>query len=127
MQRAYAPLLRPLGLTYASYLVLLVLFEGDGLAVGEIGRRLFLDSGTLTPVLRRMEGLGIVTRRRSPDDEREVHISLTLAGQRLESKLDEIRAALACRMALPVSALEALRGQLHDLRSRVAAEETGAA
>jgi len=119
--------LRPLGLTYAGYLVLLVLFERDGLAVGEIGRRLFLDSGTLTPVLRRMEGLGIVSRRRSPDDEREVRISLTPAGRRLEAQLNEIRAALACRMALPVSALAALRGQLHDLRSRIAAEEHGAA
>lgn len=95
--RAYAPLLEPLGLTYPQYLVLLVLWERDGLAVKELGERLALDSGTLTPLLKRLEAQALVERRRSERDERVVHIHLTAAGRALRTRARKIPAELACR------------------------------
>jgi DNA-binding MarR family transcriptional regulator len=83
MVRMYLPLLDPLGLTYPQYLVMLVLWEDDGLTVKRLGERLYLDSGTLTPLLKRLEQAGFVSRRRSPADEREVRIALTEAGRAL--------------------------------------------
>ena len=78
--RFYKPLLVPLGLTYPQYLVLLVLWEADGQTVSGIGERLMLDSGTLTPLLKRLEAAGFVTRARSAHDERQVLVRLTDAG-----------------------------------------------
>src|SRR3569832_2323767 len=79
--RVYKPLLDRLGLTYPQYLVLLVLWERDGIAVKEIGERLHLDSGTLTPLLKRLEQAGLIKRTRSSEDERQVLIDLTAQGQ----------------------------------------------
>src|ERR1700754_1768640 len=79
--RFYKPLLDRLGLTYPQYLVMLVLWEQDGISVKEIGERLFLDSGTLTPLLKRLEAAGFVKRSRSSEDERQVLIALTAQGQ----------------------------------------------
>src|ERR1700754_1774854 len=79
--RIYKPLLDRLGLTYPQYLVMLVLWERDGVAVKEIGERLYLDSGTLTPLLKRLEAAGFVKRSRSSEDERQVLIALTAQGQ----------------------------------------------
>lgn len=79
--RFYKPLLDELGITYPQYLVLLVLWESDGLPVSRIGERLGLDSGTLTPLLKRMEAAGLVVRRRSAADERQVLVTLTDAGR----------------------------------------------
>jgi DNA-binding MarR family transcriptional regulator len=121
LQRAYAPLLKRLGLTYLQYLVLLVLWERDGRTVGDIGRNLYLDSGTLTPVLRKLETAGLLTRRRAPDDEREVRISLTQAGARLEAQLVNVRAEVACQAALEPEAFSRLRGELQSLRARLEA------
>ncbi len=118
--RAYATPLKRLNLTYVQYLVLLVLWERDGLPVGEIGRRLFLDSGTLTPVLRRLERSGFVTRRRAPTDEREVHIALTEPGKCLERELAAVRAEVACRAALAPDAFAKLRDDLRALQGRLA-------
>ncbi|HAJ66108.1 MAG TPA: MarR family transcriptional regulator, partial [Clostridiales bacterium] len=73
----YAPYLKELGLTYTQYIVLLVLWERDGLSLGEIGERLSLDSGTLTPLCKKLETAGLITRRRSEQDERSVRITLT--------------------------------------------------
>jgi len=87
---AYTPWLRPLGLTYTQYLVLLVLWETDGVSMGELGERLLLDSGTLTPLLKRMEIAGILTRSRSGEDERRVLVSLTDRGRRLREQAREI-------------------------------------
>src|SRR5437899_5887217 len=84
--RFYKPLLDRLGLTYPQYLVMLVLWEQDGVAVKEIGERLYLDSGTLTPLLKRMEAAGLVKRTRSTEDERQVLIALTPQGQALKEK-----------------------------------------
>src|SRR5580658_8232795 len=81
--RVYKPLLDRLGLTYPQYLVMLVLWERDGLPVRDIGERLFLDSGTLTPLLKRLEAAELVKRNRSTEDERQVLIALTPRGQAL--------------------------------------------
>src|SRR5947208_4619808 len=84
--RVYKPLLDRLGLTYPQYLVMLVLWERDDVAVKEIGERLFLDSGTLTPLLKRLEAAGLIKRTRSKQDERQVLISLTAQGEALYEK-----------------------------------------
>jgi DNA-binding MarR family transcriptional regulator len=97
VQRAYGPLLEPLGVTYPQYLVLLVLWEGDDVPVKHLGERLALDSATLTPLLKRLEQQGIVARSRDEADERVVRIRLTEAGRALRSKARKIPAGIACR------------------------------
>ena len=84
--RVYKPLLDRLGLTYPQYLVMLSLWERDGVPVKDIGERLFLDSGTLTPLLKRLEAAGLVKRTRTTEDERQVLIALTPQGQALKEK-----------------------------------------
>ena len=111
----YGPLLAPLGLTYPQYLVMLVLWESDGVSVKAIGERLQLDSGTLTPLLKRLEAQGLVTRRRSAEDERVVEIRLSADGKRLERRAKAIPEKLACKMGLPLADLARLRGELHAL------------
>lgn len=86
LNRAYGPVLRPLGLTYPQYLVMLVLWEQHPQSVGALGQRLYLDSGTLTPLLKRMETAGLVRRYRDPDDERRVMIALTDDGRALRDR-----------------------------------------
>lgn len=86
----YTPFLKPLGLTYTQYLVFLVLWEREGLPVSEIGKKLMLDNGTLTPLLKKMEGLGYLVRMRSREDERSVIVSLTEQGRKLKEKVREI-------------------------------------
>ncbi|MBW8902225.1 MAG: MarR family transcriptional regulator, partial [Massilia sp.] len=83
MTKTYKPLLDRLGLTYPQYLVMLVLWEQDGILVKDIGARLFLDSGTLTPLLKRLEASGMLERNRDPLDERQVRISLSEEGRAL--------------------------------------------
>ena len=107
---AYRPLLADLGLTYPQYLVMLVLWERDGLGVGELGERLCLDSGTLSPLLRRMEAAGLLTRVREASDERRVTVHLTDAGRSLRRPAQEVPAAVA---GLLVDDLPGYR-QLHD-------------
>ena len=102
MSKLYRKLLRPLDLTYPQYLVLMVLWERDALTVSDIGARLFLDSATLTPLLKRMEQSGLVNRERAASDERQVIISLTAAGRDLQEKAkafgEQIGCAAACDM-----------------------------
>lgn len=88
MTKSYRPMLERMGLTYPQYLVLLVLWEEEGLSVKEIGSRLFLDSGTLTPLLKRLEASGHVRRARDRPDERQVSIFLTEKGRGLKGKMD---------------------------------------
>ena len=90
IQQHYRPLLAELGLTYPQYLVCLVLWEADGLSVSGLGQRLHLDSGTLTPLLKRMEKHGLVIRQRQADDQRVVTVHLTPAGQALEARAEAI-------------------------------------
>jgi DNA-binding MarR family transcriptional regulator len=117
LTRAYAPLLAELGLTYPQYAVMMVLWERDDLSVSELGARLSLDSGTLTPLLKRLEESGIVTRLRDSADERVVRIRLTAAGKKLEQKAQDIPTALVCRMGLTPS--RAAISQIAKLRDAV--------
>lgn len=90
MTKRYKPMLAALDLTYPQYLVMLVLWEEDYVIVSDIGERLFLDSGTLTPLLKRMEATGLITKLRDPADERRIYVKLTAAGNRLRVKAADL-------------------------------------
>lgn len=109
VQRAYAPILAPLGVTYPQYLVLLALWERDAITLGELGERLGLDSGTLTPLLKRMEAAELVSRNRSLEDERRLVVALTPKGRRLEKKGSAVAAKVLCAFDLTAEAAIALR------------------
>ena len=115
MTQAYRPLLDELGVTYPQYLVLLVLWETDGLSVKQLGERLYLDSGTLTPLLKRLESAGYVRRVRSQTDERRIEIGLTPAGRSLKKRARAIPETLACSIRLSASELKRIRGDLRRL------------
>ncbi len=117
--RAYRPLLEPLGLTYPQYLVMLALWEQAPRTVKALGHALDLDSGTLTPLLKRLEAAGFVTRRRDPEDERKLQVELTAAGQALREKAAEVPHALACQLHLPIEDIVELRATLQDLARRM--------
>lgn len=117
--RAYRPILEPLGLTYPQYLVMLVLWEHAPRTVSELGDALNLDSGTLTPLLKRMESGGLVDRSRDPADERRVLVSLTPAGLALREPAKSVPAALACGMAMSPEELMDLRATLQDFARRM--------
>ncbi len=121
MTKLYKPLLAPLGLTYPQYLVMLVLWETEGLSVSQLGQRLSLDSGTLTPLLKRLELLGHIERVRARDDERRVDIFLSPAGRALRAKAMDIPAQLACASACDLDELAALTQRLHELRGQLTA------
>ena len=114
--RFYKPLLEPLGLTYPQYLVLLTLWEQEGLPLKAIGARLGLDSGTLTPLLRRMETAGLVTRSRDSEDERVVRINLTAKGRRLHTKAETFPEKIGRAAQCSATELTALRKLLFALR-----------
>ena len=120
MTRLYKPLLDALGLTYPQYLALLVLWEKDGLTVSELGEKLFLDSGTLTPLLKRLEGAGLVSRLRDVADERRVHITLTAAGRGLKTRAEKIPGCIMKAAQCPLPELVALTQQVQALRQRLA-------
>lgn len=107
--------LEPLGLTYPQFLVMMVLWEAAPCTVSDIGAKLMLDSGTLTPLLRRMQTNGLVTRTRDPQDERCVRIALTAEGRALKRRASRVPALVQCQINLPAASLEALRVQLHAL------------
>jgi MarR family transcriptional regulator, organic hydroperoxide resistance regulator len=117
--RVYKPLLDRLGLTYPQYLVMLVLWERDGVPVKNIGERLFLDSGTLTPLLKRLEAAGLIKRTRSTEDERQVLIALTSQGQALREKARTVPQAILATSACSISELSALKNELVALRDRL--------
>jgi DNA-binding MarR family transcriptional regulator len=119
MTRTYKPLLDQLGLTYPQYLVMLVLWEQDAILVKDIGARLFLDSGTLTPLLKRLEANGLVARNRDPGDERQVRISLTAAGRALRDQAAAIPAAVLCASGQELAALARLRAELAGVRDEL--------
>jgi DNA-binding MarR family transcriptional regulator len=124
--RAYKPLLDRLGLTYPQYLVMLVLWERDGLSVKDIGERLFLDSGTLTPLLKRLEAAHLVKRTRSTADERQVLVALTAQGSGLREKAkDVIPPAILAASGCSVGELSELQKSLVALRERLDAAAEG--
>lgn len=110
--RAYKPLLDPLDLTYPQYLVLLRLWEQDGQTVSELGAPLFLDSGTLTPLLKRMEKAGLICRSRDKSDERQVRVSLTEKGDALRAKAHGFPHAMGCLTGLTEEQATSLRKTL---------------
>ena len=111
----YTPWLKPLGLTYTQYIVLLVLWEQDGVSVTEIGERLMLDNGTLSPLLKKMEQAGYVARRRSRRDDRVVEITLTDAGRALQEQAKDIPARVACCVTLSPEKAQQLYALLYEL------------
>ena len=123
--RVYKPLLDRLGLTYPQYLVMLVLWERDDVPVKEIGERLFLDSGTLTPLLKRLEAAGLIRRTRSKQDERQVLIALTPQGEALHEKAKLLPEAILAASACSIDELTALKNEMIVLRDRLLAMTGG--
>jgi DNA-binding MarR family transcriptional regulator len=118
--RAYGPLLEPLGLTYPQYVTMLALWEAsEPVTVGALGDRLSLDSGTLTPLLKRLEQAGLLERRRDPDDERRVLVMPSSAGRELREAAAHIPGCLQERLQLDIPAMLALRRQLVELATAV--------
>jgi len=113
--QAYKPHLDPMGLTYPQYLVMLLLWEEDGRSVNELGQPLHLDSGTLTPLLKRMEKAGFVTRQRDTKDERVMRIHLTEQGRSLQPRARAIPPAMLCASGLELDDLMALREEVKAL------------
>ena len=120
MTKVYKPLLDPLGLTYPQYLVLLVLWEGDGITVTRLGERLGLDSGTLTPLLKRLQAQGLVQRLRDAADERRVLLQLTPAGRALRERAAAVPQAIAAASGCGLGEIADLTRRLADLRRRLA-------
>jgi DNA-binding MarR family transcriptional regulator len=120
MTKVYKPHLDKLGVTYPQYLVLLVLWERDGLTVSEIGERLYLDSGTLTPLLKRLEAQGLVDRSRDPKDERRVVIRLTGRARALKKEAAGIPACILGATGCDVQELVRLVGEIKAMRDKLA-------
>ena len=113
--RLYKPFLDPLGLTYTSYITMMALWESDRVTVNELGHRLFLDSGTLTPLLKKMETQGLVTRSRSASDERTVVICRTDKGRALKDDCRSVRSKLLCSSVFKIKDAPELLKKLHAL------------
>jgi DNA-binding MarR family transcriptional regulator len=125
VNRVYKPLLDQLGLTYPQYLVLVVLYEEDDQTVGRLGDKLFLDSSTLTPLLKRMESVGYVTRQRDPQDERQVRVRLTQQGRSMREKVAGFRGGLLKATGLAPENVSRLRRELVKLRANLSRASRG--
>lgn len=115
MTRLYRPLLQPLGLTYLQYLAMLALWERSPQTVGELGRRLGVDSGTVTPLFKRMEEAGLLTRTRDPADERRVIVALTDAGRALRERALAVPEAMFCQLPGNLAELAGLKASMDRL------------
>ena len=113
--RQYKPYLDPLGLTYTMYITLMALWEKDNVTVSELGKKLYLDSGTLTPLLKKMEENNLVKRERSSKDERTVFISLTAKGKKIKNSCKEIPVKMFCASKLKPENVQPLLRSLHEL------------
>ena len=121
MTKVYKPLLDELGLTYPQYLAMLVLWERDGLMVSELGDKLFLDSGTLTPLLKRLETSGYISRIRALEDERRVYVTLTSSGRKLKTRAAKIPGCILSASQCSVPELMSLTSQVQALRKKLVA------
>lgn len=119
MTKLYKPLLKGLGLTYPQYLAMLVLWERDGQMVSELGERLSLDSGTLTPLLKRMEAAGWIRRQRDAQDERRVYVHLSDAGRSLQAEAAKIPPCILSASQCSIPEITALTQQVQALRDRL--------
>ena len=117
--RFYKPRLEALDLTYPQYLVFVALWERDDITVGALGQRLFLDSGTITPLIKRLEARGLVRRQRDAHDERQVRIQLTPEGRALQAQAQAIPLQVAKGAGVDLATIERLRRDLLDLRERL--------
>ncbi|WP_375163170.1 MarR family winged helix-turn-helix transcriptional regulator [Laceyella sacchari] len=119
ISRLYRHILDPLGITYTQYLALLVLWEQDGVTLKELGQRLYLDSGTLTPLMKKLEAMGLVTRKRSTEDERKVLIHLTDAGRKLKEDACRIPEQLVQQNEISPEELSQLMQEARHLFDRL--------
>lgn len=119
MTKLYKPMLAPLGLTYPQYLAMLVLWEADGVTVNQLGERLMLDSGTLTPLLKRLESAGLVQRLRDTADERRVRVLLTPAGRALQARAEGIPEQVLCATDCQLDEVSQLTQRLKALRANL--------
>ncbi len=119
----YQPLLEPLGLTYPQYLVMMVLWEEGRASVRRLCERLYLDSGTLTPLLSRLQAAGLVRKQRSHEDERVVDVSLTPAGRRLERSAGSVPEALLCRLGMSLAEVTRLHRELTHVFGQLTKEK----
>lgn len=113
--RRYTPLLEPLGLTYTQYIAMMVMWEHKSISIKDMGKLLYLDSGTLTPMLKKMESAGLICRKRSEDDERIVMVSITERGEELHNKAAEIPSKMAGCLTLESDEAMQLYMLLHKL------------
>jgi MarR family transcriptional regulator, organic hydroperoxide resistance regulator len=127
MTKLYKPALEPLGLTYPQYLVMLVLWEGDGVTVSQLGERLALDSGTLTPLLKRLEAAALLQRLRDTADERRVLLQLSPAGRALKTRAAAVPMAMARASGCTLDELSELTSRLQALRRQLTASTPRAA
>ncbi len=119
MTKVYKPLLQALGLTYPQYLAMMVLWEQEGLTVGEISTRLLTDPGSLTPLLKRLESEGLLSRTRSKEDERVVIVKLTEQGRTLQKRAQDVPQCILSASGMKVEQLKALQTQLLGLRGHL--------
>jgi DNA-binding MarR family transcriptional regulator len=119
MTKVYKPLLQALGLTYPQYLAMMVLWKQDGLTVGDVSTRLLTDPGSLTPLLKRLEGEGLITRTRSKEDERVVLLRLTEQGRALQQKAQTVPGCILSASGLQIEQLQELQGELIKLRDNL--------
>lgn len=123
MNKLYRKVLKDIDLTYPQYLVMLALWESDHLSVNEIGEKLDLDSATLTPLLKRMESSGLLTRARSTEDERVVIVSLAAAGKKLRAKAEHVQNTVGKATACTMPEIQRLTRQLKELKNQILKEE----
>ncbi|WOO37413.1 MarR family transcriptional regulator [Anaerocolumna sp. AGMB13020] len=123
--KKYKPILEPLGLTYTGYITMLALWEEDGLTVKDLGNKLYLDSGTLTPLLKKLEAQDYITRIRSSNDERNVVITLTEKGQNLKSQAIQVPHDLICSVKFDMETITDTLGSLHGIMELLTQEEEG--
>lgn len=121
--RSYRSRLSHVGLTYSQYLVMMVLWQEDGITVKDIARTLQLDSATITPLLKRLESAGFITRARSQDDERVVNVALTDKGRNIQAQVAEMQKGVACQTQLGDTEFNALKATLHALANTLNAQD----
>ncbi|WP_397451972.1 MarR family winged helix-turn-helix transcriptional regulator [Pseudomonas sp. NA-150] len=119
MTKVYKPLLQALGLTYPQYLAMMVLWEKDGVTVGDVSTRLLTDPGSLTPLLKRLETEGLLSRTRSKEDERVVLLHLTEQGRALRDKANDIPACILGASGKTITELKAMQAELLELRGNL--------
>lgn len=122
INRTYTPLLKPLGLTYPQYITLTLLWEQDGQSVGQLAGRLKMESSTLTPLLKRLEKLGAVSRKRGTDDERQVFVHLSEMGRKLQEHAPRITQCVISATGIEIGQLQQLVATLNELTENLAAD-----